>query len=91
MPAEQHYGEDSVWVTKTHYPTNQFNCFHYADKIIYISRNPIDVLPSYANIMSTSSHIAVSEKPWNEYKDFWPVFVKYLSKAMAYHHDKVVE
>ena len=72
MSGEQHFGSDSVWVTKTHFPfSTEKPSIHTVDKIIYISRNPIEVMPSFAGLANTGSHSLVPEKPFNEYTDFW--------------------
>jgi len=43
---EQTY-DSSVWITKTHYPQDSHSGQRFsADKIIYITRHPIDVFPS---------------------------------------------
>jgi hypothetical protein len=46
--------DNSVWITKTHYPMTLFkeSIFH-ADKIVYITRHPIDVFPSQASLFLT--------------------------------------
>jgi len=49
--------DNLVWVTKTHYPQaipgdTPFS----AQKMLVIARNPIDVIPSFANLTNTDSH-----------------------------------
>lgn len=83
MPGEQHYGDDSVWITKTHYPLTNDNCKHQADKIIYLTRNPVEIIPSYAGLMCTTSHSLTPERPWNEYEEFWNFFVDWHSGNIA--------
>ena len=36
VPSEQHCGEDSIWITKTHYPVSKETSNYHVDKIIYI-------------------------------------------------------
>ena len=46
-----------VWVTKTHYPSSMPGDKAFkAEKMIVIARNPLDVFPSFANLMNTHSH-----------------------------------
>lgn len=71
MPGESHHNSDRVWVTKTHYPHHGGREVDNANKIIYITRNPIEVTPSIAYLQLGGSHSVVSEKPINEYTDFW--------------------
>ena len=48
---------NSVWITKTHFPHPCSNARYFtANKMIVIARNPIDVIPSFANLFNTSSH-----------------------------------
>ena len=67
-----------VWLTKTHFPLNvyrieeEFN----AQKMIVIMRNPIDVIPSLANLFIAKSHDFVFEnKIHEEFPKFWDEFV----------------
>ena len=64
--------DDSVWITKTHYPFTLFKetVFH-ANKNIYITRHPIDVLPSSASLFLMQAHSIEPLKPWHEY-EIWP-------------------
>jgi hypothetical protein len=84
---EGHYCNDHVWVTKTHYPfmpkdTNSFS----ADKIIYISRNPIDVFPSALCLMASTSHVLVPETPLPDFVEYWNQSVGVRSRGMASFH-----
>ena len=48
---------DQVWITKTHKPLETPNSKSFlASKMIVIARNPIDVIPSFANLVNTNSH-----------------------------------
>ena len=71
-------GEDNqVWITKTHKPLDTPNCktFH-ANKMFVIARNPIDVIPSFANLINTSSHSLVTNEQYHiDLPDFWEKFV----------------
>lgn len=89
MPGEQRHGDDSVWITKTHYPLTNDKFEHKADKIIYLARNPTEIFPSYAGLLTTAAHSLVPERPWNEYKQFWEFFVDWQSKLMAHYFENL--
>lgn len=61
------------------------------DKIIYISRNPIEVPPSFAPLAITTSHSVVPEKPLNESPDMWNHFAKWMADSMSKFHNEIVE
>lgn len=43
-----------VWITKTHYPQEvPVSTPFTANKMIVMARNPIDVIPSFANLVNT--------------------------------------
>lgn len=62
IAGEQHVCDDNtVWITKTHWPSPGFPLFlpdqnFTFDRVILITRNPIDVLPSLFLLMQTMSH-----------------------------------
>ena len=92
MPGEQHYGDDSVWITKTHYPFATDKPYqHKVDKIIYLARNPGEILPSYASLFTTGSHSLEPERPWNEYEEFWKYFVDKHTICMAKFFETIVQ
>ena len=46
-----------VWITKTHYPLNSLGMGNFkAQKMIKITRNPLDVIISYAHLLATCRH-----------------------------------
>ena len=46
-----------VWITKTHYPQDIPDGTPFtANKMIVIARNPIDVIPSFFNLVNSQSH-----------------------------------
>lgn len=46
-----------VWITKTHWPKHLPGTRNFtAEKAIVIARNPLDSIPSFANLMNTHSH-----------------------------------
>lgn len=92
MIGEGHHGsEDYVWVTKTHYPLFSDKPVDKMDKIIYISRNPIEVGPSFSPLMISSSHSVVTEKPINEHTEYWQFWAKWCAKEIAKFHADMVK
>jgi hypothetical protein len=81
MIGEQHFGDNTIWLTKTHAPFFKESAPYLADKIICIIRNPIEVFPSMASLYNTGSHTLEPEKPWNQY-DFWESFIRYFAPKM---------
>lgn len=68
---EEHTGDDNtVWITKTHWPIPEIPlCPEKSmtiDKCIVVVRNFLDVLPSYFLLMNTGSHSMTSAQPINE-------------------------
>jgi len=61
-----------------------------ADKIICVTRHPVDVLPSLASLIFSQSHSVEPTKPWNEYK-IWPEFVKNQISMFGEYHRQVIE
>ena len=75
---EQNFGSDSVWVTKTHAPKHsQPASVFSAEKIICVTRNPIEVFPSFASLMNTGSHSLEPENPWNTYEAYWDQWIRF--------------
>lgn len=63
--------DDSCWINKTHYPLlhHEDSAFK-ASKIIYLTRHPIDVIPSFVHLILTSCHCIEFKRPINEFKDW---------------------
>ena len=61
--------DDSVWVVKTHSPWMMVEApvFH-ANKMVVIVRNPLDVIPSWLNLIACASHTA--KAPFDYEKEF---------------------
>lgn len=65
--------ENLCWITKTHWPmttpggTNPFA----AQKCISIVRNPIDMIPSIVNLVTTTSHTLTLTEPFAEADPVW--------------------
>ena len=80
------YGEDSVWVTKTHYPAFKDNFPFEVDKVVCVVRNPIDVIPSLASLFGLLSHTLVPEKSWNKYTCWSDLFYYFHYSWVDYHN-----
>jgi len=65
--------ENLCWITKTHWPMESpcgatpFS----AQKCISIVRNPIDMIPSLANLLITTSHTFTTTEPFHEADPTW--------------------
>lgn len=83
--------DNTVWITKTHYPqdSQKISAFD-ADKIILLTRYPVDVLPSMASLFLMLSHSAEPIRPWNEYR-FWPTFFNEMIRLFEQFHRMIVE
>lgn len=75
---ESHSADDSVWITKTHYPlaapffVNNFT----VNKQIYLMRNPLDVILSCAHMVLTCSHELVPKEEYHlDFPEFWDDWV----------------
>ena len=69
---------DRVWITKTHKPMDTPNSkdFH-ASKMIVIARNPIDVIPSFANLVNTDSHsLETNEQYHIDFPEYWQKWIE---------------
>jgi hypothetical protein len=54
-----------------------------------LSRNPIDVFPSYTSLLYFLSHSLEPERPWHTIKH-WPVLVQWLSNMWGGFHDRIM-
>lgn len=90
----QHIACDSnlVWVTKTHWPVGSPGDLVFpAEKMMVIARNPIDVYPSFCNLMNTKSHsLEVNERFDTEFPEFWQQWIERCTTAMRDNHSKVL-
>jgi hypothetical protein len=82
--------DSSTWIVKTHYPQMLFPMKFGVDKVICVTRNPVDVIPSFASLLFSKSHSVESTKPWNEYK-IWPEFVKSQIPIFKQYHSQMIE
>lgn len=94
LAGEQHVCNDNtVWITKTHWPvptapflvTEQNFTF---DRVIVITRNPIDVLPSWFLLMNTFSHSKQVEEKFHEaFPVEWDRFVRMYTNMFKRFHE----
>ena len=78
-----------VWVTKTHWPNPHGwkETFH-AQKMIVQVRNPIDVIPSFSNLTSTTSHSLKPQQSFNEdFPEYWDKFIDFAVDMMKKNHE----
>ena len=82
-----------VWVTKTHYPLGRSENERFnAEKMIVIARNPIDVMPSLANLVNLSSHsLEINERYDKVDPVWWQSWVTGQTGKMKQNHDRVIE
>ena len=83
---------DRVWITKTHYPHDIPGSEPFsAQKMIVIARNPIDVIPSFANLVNTHSHsLEINETYHVDFPEFWDQWVLKMSATMRKNHSEVL-
>ncbi len=70
--------DNLVWITKTHWPMENpgGSTKFAAQKAISIVRNPIDMMPSLALLMTTTSHSATLTEYFHEADpEWWGKFV----------------
>ena len=82
-----------VWITKTHYPLARPDCTPFsANKMVVLARNPIDVIPSMANLMNTQSHsLEINEQYDVDFPEIWWEWVAKISTILKTNHDEVYE
>lgn len=91
-PGEGHFGGDILLTTKTQYPFETISASQFwADKIIYISRNPIDIISSSASFAMSEGRSMKPVNPWNTYKPFWGKWVKWCSHNIARYYECMIE
>jgi len=86
--AAEQVTDNTVWVTKTHHSLEMPEATKFtANKNIAIVRNPIDVMPSLAYLINTTSHgITFREKINEEFPDYWNTWIENNSKALQHFH-----
>ena len=81
-----------VWITKTHYPRGaSLGTVFEAQKMIVIARNPIDVIPSYANLRTLKSHsLEPNERYDIDKPEFWAEWVPGVIAGIKENHELVL-
>ena len=84
---------NKVWITKTHYPQDIPGSAPFtANKMIVIARNPIDVIPSFANLVNTHSHsLEINEQYHVDFPEFWANWVTQMTQNIKDNHEGVLE
>ena len=82
---------NSVWITKTHYPGGlPLSKTFTSQKMIVIARNPIDVLPSFANLSQLNSHsLETNEQYHVDLPDWWNRWIQNQINNIRENHDRV--
>jgi len=63
-----------------------------ANKMIVIARNPLDVIPSFANLVNTASHsLEINEEYHINFPEVWWEWVSKMTVNMKMNHDEVYE
>ena len=84
--------DQTVWVTKTHYPFNKDCKAFKAQKMFCIVRNPLDAFPSYASLRTLISHsLEINENLSVRYPRWWDGFVKTCAERMNINHKYVMK
>ena len=77
--------DDSTWVVKTHSPWNMpFAPLFTANKMVVVVRNPLDVIPSWLNLIALCNHNTKAPFDYDkEYPNWWDWWVKDCSTKMG--------
>ena len=60
--------------------------------MIVMARNPIDVFPSFANLVNTHSHsLEINEAYHEDFPEFWEKWVTELTNACRNNHEEVLQ
>ena len=81
-----------VWITKTHKPLDGPSSLSFnASKMFVIARNPIDVMPSFANLINTGSHSLVPNEQYHvDMPQYWQKWIETCVTEIKENHDIVV-
>lgn len=98
MAGEDHVCDDNdVWITKTHWPNSTRSGIinereFLTDRALVITRNPIDVLPSYFLLIQTGSQSAtVAEKVNEAFPAEWDSYIRHTIPIFKAYHAQVME
>lgn len=62
-----------------------------AQKMIVMVRNPIDVLPSFANLCNTGSHSLVPNEEYHlDFPEYWDEWVNSVTQSLKQNHEQVL-
>jgi hypothetical protein len=77
--------DERVWIVKSHHPNHNGGLNYTSNKVIVCVRNPLDIIPSLVNLMSTLSHSAKIDFPYDkDYPEWWD---KQITSAAEKHAD----
>ena len=79
--------DNLVWITKTHYPVPTGKKKFNASKMIVITRNPIDVFPSFCSLFNCCSHSLVPKESYQDL-EFWKEWVSFATKGLKKNHEQ---
>jgi hypothetical protein len=84
--------DDTVWVIKTHSPwVMPYAQRFFASKSIVVVRNPLDVINSWLDLMTMSSHSAKSPFDYStEYPKFWDWWIHDCAERMQQWYAKII-
>lgn len=84
LMGEGHCNEDNVWITKSHSCLDtQFSPIFGANKMFFLMRNPLDVIPSHCNLMNLQSHSLIPKEQYHkDLPEYWQWFVEMETRAM---------
>jgi hypothetical protein len=90
LAGEGHVSEDNVWITKSHSPLDShFIPMFHANKMIFLMRNPLDVIPSLCNLLNFGSHsLSPKEEYHSVFPSFWDRIIKQLTSVMKQFFEK---
>ena len=85
------YGNNACWITKSHFPYQSVPFAQFTtDKVICLLRNPLDVYPSFLNLIGTTSHSAQADIAWNEL-DAWEPIIRFCTQGWRDYHRALIE
>lgn len=85
--------DDRVWIIKSHHPIRIFSLNYNANKIVYLTRNPFDILASKVNffVSMTHSKSIVNDLPKEDPEFFDAFFREALAEIKDYMEDMMQE
>ena len=86
MKGESH-ADDLCWITKSHHPFRimRGEIPKASNKTFTIVRNPLDVLPSFASLVNTTTHGVKPDFSYDkDYPEWWDWYVRKFAKKNAH-------